>query len=154
MGQRGDVDLDHLQLALELRVRELPEESEPGVVDQHFDRNVLVVEEVKDRLRSIGSPQIGGEDLDPDAELSLDLTRCRLERIALAGHQHEIESIAGENFRDLDSYPAGAASDKGGLVLGAVSFWAHGLKLAIPCYGWITLSEHRCSSVDSSAPSC
>src|ERR1700682_315516 len=116
MRQRGDVDLDHLQLPLELRVRELSSDSESGVVDQHFDGNVLVVQEIEDRLRSIGSPQISGEDLNPDVEFSLDLTRGRLEGVALACHEHEIESIAGKNFRDLESDPAGAASDEGSLA--------------------------------------
>src|ERR1700693_2995635 len=141
MRERGDVDLDHLQLALDLRVRKLSSESESGVVDQHFDWNVLVVQEVEDRLRGVGSPQVGREDLNPDVELSLDLTRGRLEGIALTSHEHEIAPIPGKDFRDLESDPAGAASDEGGLVLSTVSFCAHGLKLAVPCYSWITLGE-------------
>ncbi len=96
------------------------------------------MQEVEDRLRRIGSPQVGGEDLNSDVELPLDLTPGRLEGVALAGHEHEIESTASKNFRYLDSDSAGAASDEGGLALGAVSICAHDLKLAVPCYTWIT----------------
>src|SRR5450759_5038135 len=122
MRQCRDVDLNHVQLSPELRIGELASESESGVVDQHFDRNVLVVQKVEDRLRGIGAPKIGGEDVDPGAVFSLELTRCRLERIALARHEHEIETLAGENLGDLESDAAGAAGDERRPTLGAVSF--------------------------------
>ena len=73
-----------LVLALETRVGEFAAESEPGVVNEDFDRDVLVVQKVVDRLRSIEPSQINGEDLYSGAVFSLQLTRRRFERIALA----------------------------------------------------------------------
>ena len=78
-----------------------------------------------------GSAQVGGEDLDAsDVEFAFELTGGGFERIALAGDEDEVESVAGKNFGNLEADSAGAAGDQRSQALGAVSFWTHGLNVS------------------------
>src|SRR6266550_4671140 len=120
MRQRGDVDLNHLQLPRKLRLRELSTQTEAGVVDQDFDRDVLVLQEIVDRFRRLAAPQIRGEDVRLDVELSLELPCSRLERVSLARDEDEIKAIAGEDFCELEPDAAGATSDEGGGSLNSI----------------------------------
>src|SRR5689334_4315067 len=112
MSERGDIDLDHLKLAVEIGFRKLTAESEASVVDENFDWDVLVEQKVEDRLGRLRSPQICGEDVDVDLVLTFEPTGCRLERIALPCDQSEIEPVSRQDLRQLESDPAGAASDE------------------------------------------
>src|SRR5712672_2983569 len=148
MRERGDVDLNHVQLAVQVCIGELATEPEARVVHQHLDRNVLVLLKVEDLLRCVEKAEVGGEDLNPPAEFSLDLTGGTLERIALAGHEDDIEPVAGENLRKLETDSTGASRDQRGRTLGAVSFLTHRLKLAIPDCRRITERIAMSMSVD------
>src|SRR4051812_38991747 len=102
MRERGDVHLNHVELALELGVSEFSAECKAGVVDEGVDLDVLIEQKIEDRLRRIRNSQIGGEDVRFDVELSFELTRGGLESIALSGDEDEIESISSEDLGELE----------------------------------------------------
>lgn len=73
--------------------------------------------------------------MDPDAVFSLELAGRRLQGIALARHEYEIEPLPRENPGDLEPDAAGSAGDEGGLGLGAGSLCTHEWKVAVPGLG-------------------
>ena len=79
MCERGNVDLNHLQLARKLCLREFSTESKSGVVDKDINRGVLVVKEIEDRLGCFATAQVRRENMHSYVVFSFDLTGRSLE---------------------------------------------------------------------------
>ena len=109
-----DVDLDHLQLAIEIRIHEFAAKSKAGIVDENFDRDVLVAQKIGDRLGRFLAAQVGCEDMGGDLEFALQLAGRRFESIPFSRDENDIEAVAGENFCELEPDSAGAAGDERG----------------------------------------
>src|SRR2546423_3327670 len=129
MGERRDVDLDHLQLAGELRLGEFSPQPKTRIVDEDLDRDTLVAKEVEDLFRCFTTTEIGSKDVHFDVVFAFDLAGGCLECVGVAGGKHQIESFAGEHLRYLQPNPAGAASDKHRLPRSSVPSCGHDWKL-------------------------
>ena len=81
-------------------------------------------EQDRQDLSVIGKPlvkvdaaaKVTGENVGSDVELALQLAGSCFEGISFSGDQHNVERVPGENFRQLQSDPAGAAGDERGLT--------------------------------------
>ena len=109
LGQRADVEVDHLALAVERPVGEPAGEAEAGIVDQRLDAQALRPRTSAIRLSAApGQGEVGGEDMDVAAELGLQ----RLEPVAAPGDQHQLLAARAALAREFGAEPRRRAGDE------------------------------------------
>jgi len=116
---RGQVDLDHVELLVEVERKEAAAMPKSGVVDQHVDGDVAGGErflQLRRRAR-LGKVQRKGDALDA---MRATQRRCDiLEAIDVPRDEHQVVAVGGREPRDLASDSGGCAGDEGGRSLHA-----------------------------------
>jgi hypothetical protein len=95
-GERRDVQLDHLHLVLQVRLREGAVAGVARVVDEHVHLDALGLQPLHEPAGGGRLGQVGGHHQRPDAVLRGQLAGERLELGLGASHQHHVIATGGE----------------------------------------------------------
>jgi len=88
--QRNNVDLQHIEEICLVVVNELPLHREAGIVDQHVDDDVLLLQFVEQLIRGRRNREICGKHVDPDGMVVAESFRECEQRGAVTGNEYKI----------------------------------------------------------------
>src|SRR5262245_24827971 len=106
----GDVDLDHVEQSAAVNGLKFAVGAEPGVVDEDFHGQALLLCEGEKLLRSFGAGQVGRTDLDLDVVALGEISGKLGETFGAPGGENDVGSAGGELPRE---FPADAGAGTG-----------------------------------------
>ena len=113
VGQGDDVDLNHLELALERSLGEEAVDAEARVVHEDVDRDAALRELAPELGGRGGVAEIRREDRDAHAVLLGEAPADRLEAFALAGDEDDVVPVLRGERGELETDSARGARDEG-----------------------------------------
>ena len=112
IGQRADVDGDHVELVGAIALDRPAEQAEAGVVDDVLGLHAGRGQSLGNPVAGIGLDEIAGNDDRRFAAGGGDFCRQRRQAIGAPRHQRHAVTIGSENARQLGAYSGRSAGDQ------------------------------------------